>query len=54
MLDIIFISIAAIIVIFLIVVTWTMSGTNNFMAKAVGLFINCEKMVAHAYTRLAA
>ena len=27
------------------VVTWSMSGTNNFMAKAVGLFINCEKMV---------
>ena len=27
------------------VVTWTMSGTNNFMAKAVGLFINCERMV---------
>lgn len=27
------------------VVTWTMSGTNNFMSKAIGLFINCDKMV---------
>ena len=27
------------------VVTWSMSGHNNFMAKAVGLFMNCEKMV---------
>ena len=27
------------------VVTWSMSGTNNFMAKAVGLFMNCDKMV---------
>ena len=26
-------------------VTWTMSGTNNFMGKAFGLFFNCEKMV---------
>jgi uncharacterized protein YndB with AHSA1/START domain len=25
-------------------VTWTMTGQNNFMAKAVGLFIDCEKM----------
>ncbi len=27
------------------VVTWTMSGTNHFLAKAVGLFINCDQMV---------
>jgi len=27
------------------VVSWTMTGKNNFMAKAVGLFMNCEKMV---------
>ena len=27
------------------VVTWTMSGTNNFIAKAMSLFINCDKMV---------
>jgi hypothetical protein len=25
-------------------VTWTMTGKNNFIAKAVGLFIDCEKM----------
>ena len=27
------------------IVTWAMSGHNNFMSKAVGLFLNCEKMV---------
>jgi hypothetical protein len=27
------------------VMTWTMSGTNNFLGKAVGLVMNCEKMV---------
>ncbi len=27
------------------VVTWTMSGQNNFFAKAFSLFINCDKMV---------
>jgi len=26
------------------VVTWTMTGTNNFMMKAVSLFMNCDKM----------
>ncbi len=26
-------------------VTWSMTGRNNFMFKAVGLFINCDKMV---------
>lgn len=26
-------------------VTWSMSGRNNFMSKAVGLFMDCEKMV---------
>jgi hypothetical protein len=26
-------------------VAWAMTGKNNFMAKAVGLFMNCEKMV---------
>ncbi|MDP1665362.1 MAG: SRPBCC family protein [Methylobacter sp.] len=26
-------------------VTWTMYGKNNFMAKAIGLIMNCEKMV---------
>ncbi len=27
------------------VVTWSMFGNNNFIAKAVGLFVDCEKMV---------
>ena len=27
------------------VLTWTMSGRNNLMGKAFGLFVNCEKMV---------
>jgi hypothetical protein len=27
------------------VVSWSMSGKNNFMAKAFGLFMNCEKML---------
>jgi uncharacterized protein YndB with AHSA1/START domain len=26
-------------------VTWTMSGECNFFAKALGLFVNCDKMV---------
>lgn len=26
-------------------VTWSMSGKNNFMAKAFGLFVDCDKMV---------
>jgi hypothetical protein len=26
-------------------VTWTMSGENNFIAKAFGLFVDCSKMV---------
>jgi hypothetical protein len=27
------------------VVTWTMSGPSNFISKAIGLFIDCDKMV---------
>ena len=27
------------------VVAWSMAGRNNFMAKAIGLFMNCDKMV---------
>ena len=27
------------------VVTWSMSGHNNFLSKAVGLVMNCDKMV---------
>jgi hypothetical protein len=26
-------------------VTWSMFGTNNFMAKAINVFINCDEMV---------
>jgi hypothetical protein len=26
-------------------VTWSMSGRNNFIAKAVGMFMDCDKMV---------
>lgn len=26
-------------------VTWTMSGRNGFMGKAIGLFMDCDKMV---------
>lgn len=26
-------------------VTWSMSGKNNFLFKAVGLFLDCEKMI---------
>ena len=26
-------------------VTWSMSGKNNFMGKAVGLVMNCDKMI---------
>ncbi|MGQ0446544.1 MAG: SRPBCC family protein [Beijerinckiaceae bacterium] len=27
------------------VVAWSMAGRNNFMGKAMGLFMNCDKMV---------
>lgn len=27
------------------VVTWSMTGTNDLMAKAVGLFMNCDKII---------
>ncbi len=27
------------------VVTWTMTGTNNFMGKAFSLFVDCDKLV---------
>ena len=30
-------------------VTWSMSGKNNFMAKAVGLFIDMEGMIGASY-----
>jgi hypothetical protein len=32
-------------------VTWSMSGKNNFMAKAMGLVMNCDKMVGGDFER---
>jgi len=32
-------------------VTWTMSGKNNFMGKAFGLFVDCEKMVGRDFEK---
>jgi len=33
------------------VVTWTMSGKNNFMAKAFGLFVSCDKMIGSQFEK---
>lgn len=33
------------------IVTWGMSGTNNFMAKVMGLIMNCDKMVAGQFEK---
>jgi len=33
------------------VVTWTMFGPNNFMGKAMGLFIDCDKMVGDQFAK---
>ncbi len=33
------------------VVTWTMSGECNFIAKAFGLFVNCDKMVGDQFSK---
>ncbi len=33
------------------VVTWAMSGKNNFMFKAVGLFMNCDKMIGGQFEK---
>jgi hypothetical protein len=30
-------------------VTWTMSGKNNFICKAMGLFMDCEKMCGEQF-----
>ena len=35
----------------LTVVTWTMSGKNNFLSKAVGLFMDCDKMVGGEFEK---
>lgn len=32
-------------------VTWTMSGKRNFIAKAMGLIFNCEKMVGEQFEK---
>lgn len=32
-------------------VTWTMTGTNNFMAKVMGLFMNFDKMVGGQFEK---
>lgn len=31
------------------VVTWTMEGDNNFIAKAIGLVLNCDKMIGSQF-----
>ncbi|MDF3056042.1 MAG: polyketide cyclase [Rariglobus sp.] len=31
------------------IVTWSMSGKNNFLFKAVGLFMNCDKMLGDQF-----
>ncbi len=33
------------------VVTWTMSGKNNFIGKAFGLVVNCDKMVGDQFEK---
>ena len=32
-------------------VTWTMSGKNRFMAKLVGIFVGCDKMVGGMFEK---
>jgi len=33
------------------VVTWSMSGKCNFISKAMGLFLNCDKMVGSQFEK---
>jgi len=33
------------------VVTWSMTGKNNFMAKAIHLFMNMDKMVGDQFEK---
>ena len=33
------------------IVTWSMAGKNNFICKAMGLFINCDKMVGGEFEK---
>lgn len=32
-------------------VTWSMSGKNNFIAKVISIFMNCEKMVGDQFEK---
>lgn len=32
-------------------VTWSMDGENNFIGKAIGLFLNCDKMVGGQFEK---
>lgn len=32
-------------------VTWSMSGTNNFVAKGIGLFMNMDKMIGDQFEK---
>jgi hypothetical protein len=32
-------------------VTWSMEGKNNFVAKAMSLFVNCDKMVGEQFEK---
>lgn len=32
-------------------VTWTMSGKNNFIAKAMGVFMDCDKMIGDMFEK---
>lgn len=32
-------------------VTWTMTGTNNFMGKVMGMLMNCDKMVGGQFEK---
>jgi hypothetical protein len=33
------------------VVTWSMSGKNNFFFKAFGLFVNCDNMIGKDFEK---
>ena len=33
------------------VITWTMSGKNNFVGKIFGLFMNCDKMIGGQFDK---
>jgi hypothetical protein len=32
-------------------VTWSMYGKNNFIAKAIGLFMDCDKMIGDQFEK---